>query len=141
MSGSNDPKWKGGRTIAKKYILIHRPEHPRADGRGYIAEHILIAEKAIRKFLPRKVHIHRVNENGHDNRNSNLVICEDASYHKLLHQRLRIYRACGRTDYRICRYCKNGTLKRIYICTPRERRKELTRITIHVVVNIINADI
>lgn len=39
--------------------------------------------------LPRKAQVHHVDENPRNNANTNLVVCEDAAYHKLLHRRMR----------------------------------------------------
>jgi hypothetical protein len=96
--------WKGGRkTNSKGYCLVLAKNHPRADVDGYVREHILIAEKVLGKFLPLNAVIHHVNET----RNSGpLVICQDDNYHKLLHLRMRAYKACGHVNWRKCIICK-----------------------------------
>ena len=68
--------------------------------------HRAIAEQALGRRLPDGVEIHHVNEDKNDFRNSNLVICQDRAYHKLLHVRLRALRACGHADWRKCVICK-----------------------------------
>ena len=52
-------------------------------------EHVLIAEKALGKPLPKGAQVHHLNERKGDNRNTNLVVCPDDAYHKLLHKRAR----------------------------------------------------
>lgn len=52
-------------------------------------EHILVAEKALGKPLPRGAIVHHIDENKSHNANTNLVICPDQSYHMLIHKRMR----------------------------------------------------
>jgi len=89
----------------KKYRWIKNNEHPESHN-GEIREHILIAEKALGKYLPKNAVVHHVDENGMNNKNTNLVICENENYHKLLHTRQRAYLACGIARYRKCVICK-----------------------------------
>lgn len=99
--------WKGGRTYDPKgYVRILMPEHPRSNVKGYVMEHIVVCEKALGKPLPKGAVPHHVNEKKDDNRPHNLVICEDENYHKLLHARMRAYKACGNPNARKCTFCK-----------------------------------
>lgn len=65
--------------------MVCSPDHPNKDRRGYVMEHRLVAETAIGYVLPATVKIHHFNEIKCDNRNTNLVICEDQRYHMLIH--------------------------------------------------------
>ncbi len=67
-------------------------------------EHVLIAEKALGKRLPKGVLVHHVNEVKTDNRPENLVICT-ISYHTLIHQRMRAMAECGNPNWRKCYFC------------------------------------
>lgn len=69
-------------------------------------EHVLIAEKVLGKPLPAGAVVHHVDKNNLNNKNSNLVICQDQSYHMLIHLRQRAYDACGNPDWRKCAICK-----------------------------------
>jgi hypothetical protein len=86
------------------YTLVD--SHPKMSTVKRVKTCILIAEKALGKYLPDNAIIHHANENKLDDRNSNLVICENETYHRLLHKRLRAYKACGKAWYMKCKICK-----------------------------------
>lgn len=80
---------------------------------GYVSlgdgqrEHVAIAERALGKSLPLKAVVHHFNEDRADNRNRNLVICQDQAYHGLLHALERVRRAGGRPFLdAICSACR-----------------------------------
>lgn len=57
-------------------------------------EHIILAEKALGRKLPKGAQVHHMNETPWDNFTSfNLVICPSQSYHRLLHERMKQYAA------------------------------------------------
>lgn len=69
-------------------------------------EHRIVAAKALGKPLPAVAVVHHVDENRENNDPSNLVICPDNKYHRLIHQRLNAFNATGHYDWRKCPYCK-----------------------------------
>lgn len=104
--GHETSRWNGGRTIHQSgYLCVRTPCHPRASNSGYVFEHILVAEKALGRYLPPKAVVHHANEKKDDNRNCNLVICENEAYHRLLHQRARAYQATGSIHGVRCYLC------------------------------------
>jgi len=82
------------------------------DGLGYIGKdglknlHVLIAEKALGKVLPKGAEVHHVDEDKSNNEPTNLVICPSRAYHMLLHMRARALKACGNANFRKCRHCQ-----------------------------------
>ena len=105
--GAKHPRWKGGKSLATNgRMMILVEGHPRAKNGRYVYEHILKAEKAVGHVLPAGVQVHHVNEDVTDNRGYNLVVCQDAAYHKLLHRRMNALRACGDPDAACCVRCK-----------------------------------
>lgn len=89
------------------YRLAYAPWHPRAGDSSCVFEHILVAERAIRRFLPTGAVVHHVNDDGADNRSENLVILQNNSEHMALHRRRRILRAGGDPwTQAICSTCR-----------------------------------
>jgi len=70
-----------------------------------VGEHIVIAERVLGRSLKKGIIVHHVNENGMDNRNENLVIC-DRGLHNIIHGRMKAMKATGDPHKKPCRYCK-----------------------------------
>jgi hypothetical protein len=100
VTGELHGNWKNGKRICKQHVCVY------ISSRNYVPEHKLIVEKAMGKSLPPEAVVHHINRNPHDNRNVNLVVCQNHSYHQLLHQRQRALEASGHADWLRCRYCK-----------------------------------
>jgi hypothetical protein len=89
------------------YPTLKQHDHPRAHKHtGCVLEHILIAEYVLGHYLDPKHPIHHVDEDRGDNEFSNLVICEDHTYHRFLHARMRALKACGHANWKKCKHCK-----------------------------------
>jgi len=72
---------KGPYIIKKGYKRILKPEHPRADGKGYVREHILILEEKLRRpLLPRETPHHK-DGNKLNNHPDNLTTFKNQSIH------------------------------------------------------------
>ena len=108
QNGESNPNWRGGAHISwHGYKMIHQPDHPRANSGGYVFEQVLVAERILGKPLPSKSVVHHTIQtfNGRKN-NKALVICQDQSYHQLLHQRSEALTISGHASWRRCSICK-----------------------------------
>lgn len=94
LRGPDNPNWKGGRQLKrnrkreKEYWLIYVPDHPRANNRGYVYEHIYVWEQANEKSVPKGWVVHHKNGISTDNRPENLQALT-WSAHTKLHNDLR----------------------------------------------------
>lgn len=94
------------------YRMRYAPDHPKTSDKGYVMEHVLIAEDAIGRVLPEGAVVHHVDGDRTNNVNSNLVVCEDQKYHMLLHVRARVIAAGGDPDlHKVCPTCERPKLK------------------------------
>jgi hypothetical protein len=90
------------------YRKARRVGHPRANkANGCVLKHILIAERALGRYLPNGAQVHHVDGNRLNNANGNLVICQDGEFHSLLHVRTRVLMAGGNPNtQRVCYVCR-----------------------------------
>ena len=66
------------------YLYIYNPKHPKCTKKGYVAEHRLIAEKMISRYLTDDEVVHHINGIKTDNRKENLKVMtksEHIKYH------------------------------------------------------------
>jgi len=75
--GERNRNWRGGRKHRGGYIYIYKPDHPMVSARNYywpyVAEHILVWEKAHGRSLPPDWVVHHLNGIRTDNRPENLL--------------------------------------------------------------------
>jgi transposase-like protein len=79
------------------YRFLNMPNHPRAKGDGYIAEHRYVAECAIGRYLEMDEQAHHINLVKLDNRPENLAVLRKRE-HSLVHrymERVAAYLTCS----------------------------------------------
>ncbi|MCW2925905.1 MAG: hypothetical protein JWM98_3309 [Thermoleophilia bacterium] len=72
---------------SKGYFLVLAPEHPRANNKGFVYEHRLVAEEMLGRRLTSKEHVHHRNGKRWDNRPENLEVMSASDHAKLGGQR------------------------------------------------------
>ena len=92
-SGKNHSNWKGGKIKdANGYILIMKKEHPFSSKSGYIAEHRLVMEKYLGRYLTKEEIVHHINGIVTDNRIENLELFSRSTHMKLHYNKGSIHK-------------------------------------------------
>lgn len=82
QTGHNNPSWRGGRMIDKDgYVLIRRPDHPRADRHGYVREHRLTMETVLGRGLEQHEVVHHLDGDKQNNDPANLEVFASNGQH------------------------------------------------------------
>lgn len=83
--GIHSGHWNGGRaTTSCGYKMVLKPNHPKADKKGYVLEHILVWEQGTGVSIPPNCCIHHINGNKADNRIENLCMMQRTA-HTVMH--------------------------------------------------------
>ena len=72
--------------IKKGYRKILVPDHPRADGKGYVFEHVILLESKLGRSLNPGEVTHHLNGNKQDNSPDNLSACPSQNDHMKIHR-------------------------------------------------------
>ena len=83
IRGDKNPSWKGGSWVDPDgYVRKLAHGHHRADHKGYVYEHILVAEAAYGGPITVEYHVHHKNEVKTDNRPENLEVLLASDHHR-----------------------------------------------------------
>ena len=87
LTGKRSRNWRGGRHVKSDsgHVLLHIPDHPDANGHGYVQEHRLIAAGTIGRLLRPGEVVHHINGNPADNSPENLMVLSSQSEHMRVH--------------------------------------------------------
>lgn len=94
--GENHPRYVGREIDADGYVLVHRPDHPMSNHRGYIREHRLAAEQLVGRMLEPQEVVHHIDGNPSNNDPANLRVYPDNAAHMRDHGDYRQRDALGR---------------------------------------------
>jgi len=71
------------------YILIFNPEHPQSNSKGYVAEHRLVVEEKLGRYLKSKEVVHHIDKNPKNNDIDNLMLFESNAKHQSFHRKIQ----------------------------------------------------
>lgn len=89
--GKDNPNWNGGVYNKQGYIYLQRPNHPFRQVNGYVAEHRLIMEKYLGRYLTPNEKVHHINGIKDDNRIENLALIDSSNHLKTHYEVKREY--------------------------------------------------
>lgn len=80
-SGTAHPEWKGGRRLVGRYWYVYCPEHPYTTKQRYVAEHRLVMEQKLRRYLHPNEVVHHRDGNPQNNHPDNLEVFQTNAEH------------------------------------------------------------
>lgn len=83
--GELSPLWKGGKMLLSGYIYVKAYDHPFRNSSDYVAEHRLVMEKHLGRYLTPNEEVHHKNGIKTDNRIENLEIVLKSSHNGKIH--------------------------------------------------------
>ena len=96
------------------YILVYAPDHERANGGGYVREHIIVAEQTLGRSLKPGEVVHHKDKNKSNNDPENLMVFPSCGAHLRHHAILRRkaagrkLREISRVEWLLCWYKLDG---------------------------------
>lgn len=114
------------------YILVKQPEHPHCNSHNNVAQHRLVMEAHLGRYLTPKEVVHHKNGNISDNRIENLQLFSSSAEHLKFHAAGKICKICGKPHHAkglcLSHYFKQQYKASMVPCpkcgTPIERRNK-----------------
>lgn len=95
MTGHKPYYWKGGKRMMNDYLQIFIPNHPLASKAGYVAEHRLIMEKKLKRYLKKTELVHHIDFSRNNNSIDNLYLFDrmggHTRYHNLVNKTYKLW--------------------------------------------------
>ncbi len=88
-TGKKNYFWKGGIIKRKDYIYIWSPNHPYTNNDNYIAEHRLVMETHLGRYLKPEEKVHHLDGDVTNNKIENLYLFLNKSKHTTYHHFLK----------------------------------------------------
>ena len=79
--GERHPEWNGGRRLVGRYWYIYQPDHPHTTKQRYVAEHRLVMEATLGRYLLLDEVVHHRDGNPQNNHPDNLMLFDKNSNH------------------------------------------------------------
>ena len=95
----------GGRLFGRAWVSMTNYVKRKVRGIPYLV-HRAQVERILGRELPPEVVIHHWDNDGENNTNSNLLVCPNESYHKIVHRRMNALEATGDANALKCTFCK-----------------------------------
>lgn len=80
-SGTQHPGWKGGRVRVGRYWYVYAPTHPHATKTKRVAEHRLVAEHTLQRYLRPEEVVHHLDGDPQNNAPENLQVFRNNGEH------------------------------------------------------------